>query len=121
MTRTVELENEITGNRDMCFDDSALVSTNNFEFMKDGDVYDCFIKLFGEIWDEDNSKVVKCKIKSSEIIGNRKFLKVSVDKEIYYVPETKIQNVKNNEFLFAYTRKDLIKVNEVIHDDLLNA
>lgn len=24
------------------------------------------------------------------------------------------------EFLFAYTRKDLIKVDEVIHEDLLN-
>ena len=33
-TRMVELQNELTGNIDICFDDSALVSINNFEFMK---------------------------------------------------------------------------------------
>lgn len=119
-TRTVELENELTGNIDTCFDDSALVSVNNFEFMKVGDSYDCVIKLFGEMTNEDNQESIKCKMISSEMIGNKEFLKVLVDKEIYYIPRNKIGNEIKNDFLFSFTRKDLIKVNGVIHDDLLN-
>lgn len=119
-TRTVELENELTGNIDTCFDDSALVSINNFEFMKIGDSYDCFIKLFGEMTNEDNQKSIKCKMISSEMIGSKEFLKVLVDKEIYYISRNKIGNEIKNDFLFSFTRKDLIKVNGVIHDDLLS-
>lgn len=119
-TRTVDLENELTGNIDTCFDDSALVSINNFEFMKVDDSYDCFIKLFGEMTNEDNQKSIKCKIISSEMIGSKEFLKVLVDKEIYYIPRNKIGNEIKNDFLFSFTRKDLIKVNGIIHDDLLN-
>lgn len=118
-TRTVELENQITGNRDICFDDSALVSMKNFEFMKVGESYDCLILLVGDITDEGNQKAVRCKIISDELIGNRNCLKVLVDKEIYYVSKYKVQNKTNDDFLFTYYRKDLIKVNEVIHDDLL--
>lgn len=118
-TRTVELENESTGNIDICFDDSALVSMSNFEFMKEGEYYECFIKLFGKISDESNIKAVKCRIISNVVIGNKKFLQVSVDKEIYFVPEDKVKNVIKDNFWFTYTRKDLIKVNEIIHSDLL--
>lgn len=119
-TRTVELENEITGNKVICFDDSALVSMNNFEFIKEGECYECFIKLFGEISDKSNSKAIMCKIVSKEVIGNKNFFKVSVDKEIYFVPEDKVKNVIKDDFWFAFTRKDLIKVNDIIHSDLLN-
>lgn len=117
-TRTIELENEITGHRDICFDDSALVSMNNFGFMKLGDSYECYIKLFGEVSDRKES--VNCKIISNEMIGYKNFIKVLVDGEIYYVPKSKVQDETIEEFAFVYTRKDLIKVNEVIHDDLLS-
>ena len=88
--------------------------------MKVGESYNCFIKLFGEIVNEENQKAVKCKIISNEMIGSKEFLKVSVNKEIYYIPRSKVKNGKKNDFLFTYTRKDLIKVNGVIHGDLLN-
>lgn len=119
-TRTVELENEITGNRDECFDDSALVSMRNFEFMQLGNSYDCFIKLFGETVNEGNEKASYCEIISNEIIGYKKYLKVLVGKEVYYVPKIKVQDNTKNYFYFVYTRKDLIKVNDVVHDDLLS-
>ena len=119
-TRMVELQNELTGNIDICFDDSALVSINNFEFMKVGNRYNCFIELFGEMAEEGNSEAVTCKIISNEMIGNGNFLKVFVGKEIYYVPRSQVGSMPMKEFLFAYTRKDLIKVDEVIHEDLLN-
>ena len=64
-TRMVELQNELTGNIDICFDDSALVSINNFEFMKVGNRYNCFIELFGEMAEEGNSEAVTCKIISN--------------------------------------------------------
>lgn len=118
-TRTVELKSEITGERDICFDDSALVSSNNFYFMEEGKSYDCYIKLFGDISDEGSQKAVKCKIVSNEVIGNREFLKVFVNKDVYYIPKNKVQGVTENHFWFTYTRKDLIKVDETIHDDLL--
>ena len=119
-TRMVELQNELTGNIDICFDDSALVSINNFEFMKVGNRYNCFIELFGEMAEEGISEAVTCKIISNERIGNGNFLKVFVGKEIYYVPRSQVGSMPMKEFLFAYTRKDLIKVDEVIHEDLLN-
>lgn len=119
-TKTVELENEITGHRDICFDDSALVSMNNFEFMQLGNSYDCYIKLFGEIAKADNKEAVNCKIISNQVVGCKKFIKVLVDGEIYYVPKNKMPDETIKEFPFTYTRKDLIKVDEVIHDDLLS-
>lgn len=119
-TRTIKLENEITGHRDICFDDSALVSVNNFGFMKLGNSYKCYIKLFGEISKEDNKEAVNCKIIANEVVGCKKFIKVLVDGDIYYVPKSKVQDETIKEFAFTYTRKDLIKVDEVIHDDLLS-
>ena len=64
--------------------------------------------------------MTKLEIISNEMIGSKEFLKVSVNKEIYYIPRSKVKNGKKNDFLFTYTRKDLIKVNGVIHGDLLN-
>ncbi|MDD2959679.1 MAG: hypothetical protein PHR92_14380 [Lachnospiraceae bacterium] len=119
-TRTVELENEITGHIDVCFDDSALVSTKNFEFMKVGNSYNCFIKLFGTMVNEGDTEAVRCKIISDEVVGYKEFLKVLVDEEVYYIPKNKVKDKTKDEFIFAYTRKDLIKVDKVVHDDLLS-
>ena len=88
--------------------------------MKVGNRYNCFIDLFGEMAEEGNSEAVTWKIISNERIGNGNFLKVFVGKEIYYVPRSQVGSMPMKEFLFAYTRKDLIKVDEVIHEDLLN-
>ena len=44
-TRKVFLLNEETGTRETCFDDSALKGYENFSFMKQGERYECKIKL----------------------------------------------------------------------------
>ncbi len=40
-TRDIELQNLNTNTINLCFDDSAVVSYNNFDFIEEGKVYDC--------------------------------------------------------------------------------
>lgn len=119
-TRTVELVNELTGNIDLCFDDSALISMNNFEFMKEGERYDCKIELFGELSSEDSRKAIKCKVEGNEVIGAKQYVKVSVDQSVYYIPAKNVPGRRGDHFWFSYTRKDLIQVGKIVHADLLN-
>ena len=48
-TRKVFLLNEETGTQETCFDDSGLAGEENFLFMKQGERYECKIKLFGRL------------------------------------------------------------------------
>lgn len=121
MTKNVEVKNLKTGTVDMCFDDSALVSDKNFDFMKEGNEYECKIKLFGNVVSNIQEKVVLCKIvNTSTIVGNKKMVKVLIGDDEYYIPQKKLNGILNTEqFYFKYTRKDLIEVDKVIHADLL--
>lgn len=121
MTRNVKLENLNTGTIDICFDDSAVVSDENFNFMSEGSAYNCKIKLFGNIASNVQDKVVLCKIVQENIIvGTQKMVKVLVEDDEYYIPAKKISKLVNlREFYFKYTRKDLIEVDNIIHADLL--
>ena len=47
MTRDVILKNIATGTIDECFDESDVFS-NDFDFIKTGEKYDCKIYLFGD-------------------------------------------------------------------------
>lgn len=119
-TRTVELRNTATQTVDICFDDSALVSNNNFEFMKVDNSYDCKIKLFGKKVAEETEGSVKCKILEKDIfVGKKSFTKVLVKDDLYYIPRAKIGENPPDNFYFLYTRKDLIQVDTVLHGDLL--
>jgi len=119
-TRTVELENELTGTLDLCFDDSAVVSDNNFEFMEIGKAYECKIKLFGEFVNQEGECVVKTLIVNENIcIGNINFVEVAVNSDIYYIPQSKMMSISGkDDLLFKVSRKDLIQVNSTIHEDL---
>jgi len=121
MTRDVELINSITGTIDKCFDDSALMSEVNFDFLHIGNEYDCKIKLFGNVVQNMQDKTVLCKvICNNMIIGTKQMVKVLVENDEYYIPTIKIKNVVTlDNFYFKYTRKDLIKVDNVVHPDLL--
>jgi len=121
VTRMLELKNESTGTVDLCFDDSAVVSDRNFEFMKQGNSYDCKIKLFGSIVKEKEERTVACSIVNATVcIGNSEFSEVVVKDDIYYIPKEKILNIlEQDTILFKISRKDLIEVNDVIHEDLL--
>lgn len=121
MTRDVKLKNLETGTIDVCFDDSALASNDNFDFMKEGGKYKCKIKLFGNAALDMQDKVVLCKIVDENmIVGTKKMVKVLVEADEYYIPVKKVSNlVDSKQFYFKYTRKDLIEVDDLIHADLL--
>ncbi|EGK1784657.1 hypothetical protein IOO79_002212 [Listeria monocytogenes] len=120
VTRVLELKNESTGTVDLCFDDSAVVSNKNFEFMKQGNSYDCKIKLFGDLVKEKEERTVACLITNVNVrIGNSGFLEVNVKDDVYYIPKEKVLNILEQDIiLFKISRKDLIEVNDVIHGDL---
>ena len=121
MTRDIELENLETGTLDFCFDDSALVSYDNFEFMEKDENYECKIKLFGEMAKDYGERVLKCNVVSTDIlIGKKLFISVLVGEDMYYIYQHKLEHKCNQkEFLFLVSRKDIIQVNNVLHPDLL--
>lgn len=121
MTRNVELENSNTGTIEECFDDSALISDINFNFITIGKEYECKIKLFGTVVQNMQNKTVICKIISkNEKVGTKEMVKVLVDNNEYYISRKKVEkDLDKEEFLFRYTRKDLIQVDNVLHSDML--
>lgn len=120
-TRFIKLKNMDTGVIEECFDDSAVVSDKNFDFMKIGQLYECKIKLFGKSVAGKTSESVQCKVINKEIvIGKKIMVEVQVNDNKYYIPRQKISEcLEHNCFNFHYTRKDLIQVNNTIHADLL--
>lgn len=121
VTRLLKLRNIDTGIIEECFDDSTVVSDINFGFMQIGQQYECKIKLFGKPLDErvHNSNI--CKIINKKImIGQKAMVEVQINDSRYYIPRQKvIEYLDGDSFIFCYTRKDLIQVNNTIHADLL--
>jgi len=119
VTRDIQLKNIETETIEICFDDSALVGIENFEFMKIGNLYDCKIMLFGDVVTEKIERAVKCDIINENIkIGNRLLVEVLVGKDIYYVTKKYLKkNSQEKFFLFRVSRKDLIQVDNIIHAD----
>lgn len=121
MTRNIKLENVETGTIDECFDDSALVGDNCFDFMEIGNNYNCKIRLFGNVVKEKVDKVVQCQVVCRHTsVGIVNMVKVLVNNDEYYIPQKKLSVLEDVElFYFRYSRKDLIQVNDIIHADLL--
>lgn len=120
-TRLVKLKNIDTGIIEECFDDSAVVSDNNFGFMQIGQKYECKIKLFGKPLAERTSKSIICKVVNREVvIGQKVMVEVEINNSRYYIPRRKVSEYLDNDiFNFYSTRKDLVQVNNIIHADLL--
>lgn len=118
-TRDVELLNETTQTKDLCFDDSALVSFANFGFMEEGKTYDCKIKLFGDVVEKESATSVEIRITNPTVfIGKKPMIEVQIDEDIYYIPRSKADNAElNDRLFFRFSRKDLIQVDDVIHND----
>lgn len=115
-TRNLELENLNSGTIDLCFDDSSVTSYENFEFMKINEVYDCKIYLFGKL-DEDGEELhyikdIKVGTKALSEVSNK-------NGDIYYIDKnsTNVITSKGKMITYKYTRKDIVKVNNVIHPD----
>lgn len=120
-TRLIKLKNIDTGAIEECFDDSAVVSDNNFDFMQLGQQYECKIKLFGKPLAERTSNSIICKVINKEIvIGKRAMVEVQINNSKYYIPRQKVSEyLDRDSFNFCFTRKDLVQVNNTIHADLL--
>ena len=120
-TRQVKLENLNTGIMEMCFDDSALVSDRNFDFMRVGQEYDCKIKLFGKTVPTKTDNSITCRVNRVEVkIGQKFFTEVLTSDGVYYVPTSKIaEYLPRGYFEFCCTRKDLVQVNNTVHGDFL--
>jgi len=121
MTRLIKLKNSDTGMIEECFDNSRVLSDENFSFMELEHEYDCKIKLFGNVAHDDKSKAILCTVVCKEVqIGTRKLVKVVFEDNYYYIPKGKVGNVEEGDtFYFQFSRKDLIQVDNVIHADLL--
>lgn len=120
-TRFIKLKNVDTGIVEECFDDSALISEKNFNFMQIGQQYECKIKLFGRPVSEKTSNSITCKLINKEIvIGQKAMVEVQVNNSKYYIVKQKVREFLNGDSInFCFTRKDLIQVNNTIHADLL--
>ena len=121
MTRFIMLRNRETGTMDECFDDSLVVSDNNFWFMKEGGKYDCKIQLFGNVVPTMQEGAVLCKVIARDVmVGKRNRAKVLVGGDIYYLCQYEVNNLAEGDlFYYDASRKDLIQVDDVIHADLL--
>ncbi len=119
-TRFLKLKNIESGIIEECFDDSAVVSDKNFNFMKINQRYQCKIKLFGKAVSEKTENSAICKVINREImIGKKPMVEVKIDNDHYYIAKKTIKEFLNDEsFYFCCTRKDLIQVNDVVHADL---
>lgn len=113
MTKFITLLNLETGTKERVFDDSSVVSFHDFEFMKEGEIYDCKIELFGEFKKESGEEITI--VERGILVGKRKYLKVQLNSDIYYVLEPDLP--LSEKMYYVYTRKDLIQVDNAIHAD----
>ena len=120
-TRDIELQNLNTNTINLCFDDSAVVSYNNFDFIEEGKVYDCKMELLGNFeHTKSDSNVIVTSLESDVLIRNTKYLKVSIDSDIYYILMSDTKNFTLTKYMYYhFTRIDLIQVDNVIHGDCL--
>ena len=118
-TTFIDVLNLDTQTIDGCFDDSAVVSDENFDFMEEGELYNCKIELFGDFDREPTEKSVVIRILADDVlIGDQTSLKVAIGDDIYYIPKSAAEGFEIREtMLFHYTRKDLIQVNDTVHAD----
>ena len=121
-TSKVFLLNEETGTRETCFDDSALKGYENFSFMKQGERYECKIKLFGRLGLPEDSDLLACTVLERRVpVGVRKMAKVQVGQDIYYILEKELKDVGDVDVIYySSSRRDLIQVDNVLHADYLD-
>ena len=120
-TRFIDLLNLDTGTLDKVFDDSCEVDIgyDDFEFITKGGIYDCKIELLDGFASEKTNTSVELKVIDSNIIvGNTRYWKVMVERDVYYVPLSQTKDVNMyGKLYYEIVRKDLIQVGGVIHAD----
>lgn len=120
-TSFIDLLNLDTGTLDKVFDDSSVVSYDDFKFIKEDGIYDCKIELFGDlVSNKSNTSVEITLIETDVLVGSTQYLKVLINSDIYYIPESEAKNAElRKKMYYNLSRKDLIQVDNVIHADCL--
>ena len=120
-TSFIDLLNLDTGTIDKVFDDSSVVSYDNFGFIKEGGIYDCKIELFGNFLNNKSDSSVEITLaETNAVVGNTKYIKVLINSDVYYIPESETKDIGLKEKMYYhFTRKDLIQVDDIIHADCL--
>ena len=120
-TSFIDLLNLDTGTIDKVFDDSSVVSYDNFGFIKEGGIYDCKIELFGDFLNSKSDSSVEISLlETNVVVGNTRYLKVLINSDVYFIPESEARDiVLKKKMHYKFTRKDLIQVDDVIHADCL--
>ena len=122
VTRFIDLINLATNTQDKVFDDSAVISDTNFDFIQEGKIYDCKIELFGDFVDKSTESSTEVTILETGVtIGKYRYFKVLINSDIYFILES---DAKGHEIKpkmhYKFTRKDLIQVDDMIHGDCLS-
>jgi hypothetical protein len=125
VTSSLSLLNIETKTREDVFNDSDVVdiSWNCVEFndfMKEGELYECKITLFGKfVPDEDNSAIEVVLDNLDVLIGDTHFIKVHINSDNYYILKSDADGMELREKMnYKVSRKDLIQVSNVIHGKL---
>ncbi|MCL2137290.1 MAG: hypothetical protein FWH40_07220, partial [Coriobacteriia bacterium] len=115
----VEILNEETGTIDECLDDSSFASDwVNFAFLQFDAPCHCRIELLGRFVEGPVPDSVHVLPDAPVIaVGRRSFVEASNDKgDVYYVSTAELEGIDLEKTpYYAYTRKDLIQVDGVIH------
>ena len=123
MTSFIDLLNLDTGTKDRVFDDSSMVDIgyDDFEFMREGGVYDCKIELFGDFDRTKTEHSIEIIIfDTSIIIGKTEYFKVLIGSDVYYILKADAKGFEiERRMYYHFSRKDLIQVDNVIHADCL--
>ena len=87
--------------------------------MKQGEHYECKIKLFGRLGLPEDSDLLACTVLERRVpLGVRKLAKVQVGQDIYYIPERELEGVGDVDVIYySSSRRDLIQVDNVLHAD----
>jgi hypothetical protein len=120
------LKNLDTGVTEMCFDDSDVGHSNNFNFMEVGKQYECKISLFGSL----DKEGIELRYLDDVFVGLEKMSKVTMSTgDIYYIGSDDATGLSledshiniGDSFNFCASRKDLVQVNDTVHGDCLKA
>ena len=123
-TRDVFLKNMETKKLETCFDDSEVSCRYGFEFIEKNKLYDCKIALFADPLENPEitpyGTVSIFNVVGIEKIGIKEMAKLELNGNYYYVSQKIIQDyIKEDKVILKYTRKDLIQVEEVIHEMMM--
>ena len=99
-----------------------LMEYENFSFMKQGERYECKIKLFGRLGLPEESGLLACTVLERRVpLGVRKLAKVQVGQDVYYIPERELKDIGDVDVIYySSSRRDLIQVDNVLHADCHN-